>query len=90
MLLARPEAGAVVKGAGGLRKVRFAPPSWNTGKSGATPVCYVHFTRADAVYFLAIYAKSEQGGLTPAHRAGFKKLIEAIDEELPNAADTDK
>jgi hypothetical protein len=32
-----PEAGTVIPGTGGFRKVRFAPPSWHTGKSGATP-----------------------------------------------------
>jgi hypothetical protein len=35
MLESRPEAGPVVRGAGGVRKVRFAGPDARRGKSGA-------------------------------------------------------
>jgi len=42
-LMANPDAGPVMRGTGGLRKMRFAPPSWHTGKSGAVRVCYAHF-----------------------------------------------
>lgn len=38
LLIERPDRGAVVAGTGGVRKVRFAPPSWHTGKSGAARV----------------------------------------------------
>src|SRR5688500_11732265 len=31
-VMQRPERGSVMRGSGGLRKVRFAPPSWHTGK----------------------------------------------------------
>ena len=37
-LIEQPEAGDVMQGAGGLRKVRFAPPSLHRGKSGALRV----------------------------------------------------
>jgi hypothetical protein len=40
-LMEDPEAGDVMRGTGGLRKIRFAPPSWSMGKSGALRVCYV-------------------------------------------------
>ena len=39
-IAADPDAGDVMRGTGGVRKLRFAPPSWNTGKSGAARVCY--------------------------------------------------
>jgi DNA-binding transcriptional regulator YiaG len=32
LLIANPEAGAVIPGTGGLRKLRFAPSTWHTGK----------------------------------------------------------
>jgi hypothetical protein len=37
-VMEQPEKGVVMRGAGGLRKIRFAPPSWHTGKSGAVRV----------------------------------------------------
>lgn len=31
-IMSNPKVGAVIKDTGGLRKLRFAPPRWNTGK----------------------------------------------------------
>jgi hypothetical protein len=78
ILLRNPDAGAVVGGTGGLRKVRFAPPSRHVGKSGAFRVGYIYFRSADAVYLLAIYPKNEKANLTPAEKAEARKLIEII------------
>jgi hypothetical protein len=82
MLLHNPEAGAVVAGTGGLRKMRFAPPSRHVGKSGAFRVGYAYFRTADAIYLLAIYSKNEQANLTPAEKAEARKLIEIIGRGL--------
>ena len=77
-LLARPEVGAVMGGTGGLRKVRFAPPSRHTGKSGAFRVGYVYFPSAEAIVLLAIFPKSAQANLTAAEKARYKKVIESL------------
>jgi hypothetical protein len=42
MLMANTDAGAAMAGAGGVREVRFAPPSRHTGKSGAFRVAYAY------------------------------------------------
>ena len=39
ILLENPKAGDVMRGTGGLRKIRFAFP--NSGKSGSVRVCYI-------------------------------------------------
>lgn len=80
MLLTNPKAGAVVAGTGGLRKVRFAPPSWHTGKSGATRVCYVHFATSATVAFLVIFGKNEQGNLTAGEKATARITIEFLEQ----------
>src|SRR5690349_15645575 len=59
-LMANPEAGAVIPGAGGLRKLRFAPPSWHTGKRGATRVIYAFIAAGEAIYFFTLYGKNER------------------------------
>ena len=82
MLLRNPEAGAVVAGTGGLRKLRFAPPSRHVGKSGAFRVGYAYFRTADAIYLLAIFAKNEQANLTPQEKAEARKLVEIISRGL--------
>lgn len=76
-LLRDPEAGAVMAGTGGLRKVRFAPPSRHSGKSGAYRVAYV-FLQPDTVVFMSLFAKSDQANLTAAQKARFKVVIDAL------------
>src|SRR3954470_20377991 len=56
-LLDRPEAGAVVQGTGGLRKLRFAPARSGRGKSGSERVCYALFPRPGLVLMVAVYGK---------------------------------
>jgi hypothetical protein len=75
-------AGAVVAGTGGLRKMRFAPPSRHVGKSGAFRVGYTYFQTADAIFLLAIYPKNEQANLTAAEKAEARSLIEFIGRNL--------
>jgi hypothetical protein len=82
MLLGNPDAGSVVAGTGGLRKVRFAPPSRHVGKSGAFRVGYTYFRAAQTIYLLAIYPKNEQANLTPQEKAEARKLIEMIGSGL--------
>lgn len=57
-----PAAGSVIRGSGGVRKVRWAREG--TGKSGGVRV--VHLTRNEAgeVYLLTLYAKSESENIS--------------------------
>ncbi len=71
----------MIPGTGGLRKIRFAPPSWHTGKRGATRVCYVHVVRTSTAHLAAIYPKNVKGDLTPAERARYRKVVEALQAE---------
>ena len=59
-----PEAPPVNPGTGRIRKIRFAPPSWRRGKSGATRVCYSFFERYAQVYLFLIFPKGKQENLT--------------------------
>lgn len=51
-----PEAGAVIRGSGGVRKVRWAREG--TGKSGGVRIVYLTRNEAGEVYLLTLYAKS--------------------------------
>ena len=78
LVLKNPQAGAVVAGTGGLRKMRFAPQSRRSGKSSAYRVGYFWLPVGDKVYFLSIFARADQANLTSAQKAAFKKAIEGI------------
>jgi hypothetical protein len=73
-----PKAGDVLPGTGGLRKVRFAPPSRHTGKSGALRVAFAYFRTASTVYLFTIFAKRNQANLTAAECKEAKKSLEAL------------
>ena len=73
-LLLNPEAGAVIPGTGGLRKVRWALPG--QGKRGGVRIIYYWYTQGDHIYMLFVYAKNEQGDLTASQKAMLKKLVE--------------
>jgi hypothetical protein len=78
LIESRPDAGVVMAGTGGLRKLRFAPPSWKRGKSGSARVCYICVAREAACYLLAIYTHAQKDNLTAADKAYYKKLVQQI------------
>jgi len=78
LLMADPDAGDVMAGTGGVRKIRFAPPSRHTGKSGAFRVAYTYFRTGDTVYLLTIYGKNEQENVTAEQKAEFKALMKVL------------
>ena len=80
LLMADPNTGDVMAGAGGVRKVRFAPPSRHTGKSGAFRVAYAYFRVGETVYLLTIFGKNEQENFTAAQKAEFKVLMKVLAE----------
>ena len=84
VLMDRPDAGAVIPGAGGFRKLRFAPPSWGRGKSGAIRVIYAHFPELEAVVLFLMYGKNEQGNLTAEEKQAAKHWMQEFKRKLKN------
>jgi hypothetical protein len=72
-LMEQPEAGAVVKGSGGVRKVRWARTG--AGKSGGVRVCYYKRNAAGQILLLVIYAKSVQASISGAVLKQLKELL---------------
>ena len=61
-IAANPQAGDVIPGAEGARKVRWKKAG--AGKRGGTRVVYVNFLPEGFLLLIAIYAKSERENLT--------------------------
>jgi hypothetical protein len=62
MLVGDPEAGVVIPGGGGLRKLRWAVSG--KGKSGGLRIIYYWYVGEEIIYMLFVYKKSEQKDLT--------------------------
>ena len=61
-LVENPKRGDLVKGGGGIRKMRFA--SQGRGKSGGVRVIYYWITDNDQIYMLVVYPKSKKDTLS--------------------------
>jgi hypothetical protein len=73
-LMLNPNAGDVIEGTGGIRKIRVA--SNGHGKRGGARVIYYHFVTASRIALLMIYPKNEQQDLTNDERKALKSIIE--------------
>jgi hypothetical protein len=76
-LAENPQAGDVIQGLRGVRKVRFGLPSRRIGKRGGGRAVYYVIETADALILLKAYAKNEKADLTDQDR---KTLLQIVDE----------
>lgn len=77
-LVNRPNAGAVIVGSGGLRKLRWATKG--KGKRGGSRVIYYWAVTQGQLLMLFIYSKSEREDLS---REQLKTLRNIVEEEYP-------
>src|SRR5947209_2238725 len=61
-LAARPDAGSIIKGSGGMRKLRWAGSG--RGKRGGLRVIYYWWVARDRISMLFVYPKNEMDDLT--------------------------
>ncbi|HEX2711343.1 MAG TPA: type II toxin-antitoxin system RelE/ParE family toxin [Candidatus Acidoferrales bacterium] len=73
-LVLRPEQGPLIPGSGGLRKLRWA--GRGRGKRGGLRVIYYWASGEQAFYMLYVYAKNEQGDLTPAQVKTLRRVVQ--------------
>ena len=62
-IASNPEAGDVIPGADGARKVRWAVPG--KGKRGGARVIYFNLSDDEIVLLVAVYTKAERSNISP-------------------------
>ncbi len=73
-LAGRPDAGTVIQGTGGLRKVRWAGSG--RGKRGGIRVIYYWHQPTARILMLLTYAKNERDDLSEAQKRALRHIIE--------------
>jgi mRNA-degrading endonuclease RelE of RelBE toxin-antitoxin system len=71
-LIDHPDAGEVIPGAGGLRKLRWAAKG--KGKRGGARIIYVYVATAARVYLLSCYAKNVKTDLTTDEKKELRRI----------------
>lgn len=75
-LLTQPDAGDLIRGGAGLRKLRWS--AQGRGKRGGARVIYYWYIPSDRIYLIYAYAKNEREDLTPAQVRTLAELMKDI------------
>ena len=75
-LLARPTAGDVIEGTGGLRKLRFGDARRGKGKRGGLRVIYYWWVAGAQFWLFTVYDKDEMSDLSPRERKALAALVQ--------------
>ena len=71
-IAADPEAGNLMPGTGGYRKLRYARAGM--GKRGGARVIYLYGGEDIPIFLITVYAKSEKGNLSKAEQNALAKM----------------
>jgi mRNA-degrading endonuclease RelE of RelBE toxin-antitoxin system len=75
-LARKPEAGDVMPGTGGFRKLRWADRRRGKGKRGGLRVIYYYLTADAQIWLMTVYDKDEAEDLSPGERRMLKAAVE--------------
>ena len=78
-IVGAPDAAPVIRGTGGIRKLRWAGSG--RGKRGGIRAIYYWLAARGAIYMLAVYAKADRDDLTATDRKTLARLVAAIESE---------
>lgn len=76
-LMANPEAGDVIEGAGGLRKLRFVDKRRGKGKRGGLRVIYYWWDEGLQFWLFTLHDKDEASDLTASQKKQLKAMVKA-------------
>ena len=75
-LAEHPKAGDIMRGTGGVRKLRWG--KGGRGKSGGVRVIYYFHDERLPLYLLTLFAKNEQANLTARERNTLATLVDTL------------
>ena len=76
-MMKNPEAGSVIEGTGGLRKLRHGDPRRGTGKRGGLRVIYYWWDGGSQFWLFTLYDKDEMVDLSAKEKKVLKEMLKA-------------
>lgn len=76
LLIDHPDAGVVIKGLGGMRKLRFADAQRQKGKRGGIRVIYYYWMAGRQFWLFAVYGKDMQDDLDAEQKRFLRRMLE--------------
>jgi hypothetical protein len=76
-MISNPEAGDVIEGTGGLRKLRHADPRRGKGKRGGLRVIYYWWNGERQFWLFTLYDKDELKDLSSQEKKALKSMLKA-------------
>jgi mRNA-degrading endonuclease RelE of RelBE toxin-antitoxin system len=71
-----PDAGDVIRGSGGVRKLRWGLPGH--GKRGGLRVVYYWMSKDEQILFLTVYRKTEAADLSQEAIREMRRLVKSL------------
>lgn len=79
-IVAAPDAAPIIRGTGGIRKMRWAGSG--RGKRGGIRTIYFFHANPGAIYLLTAYTKADREDLSPADTKALSRMVAAIKNEM--------
>jgi hypothetical protein len=76
-LACNPEAGDLMPGTGGFRKMRWADARRGKGRRGGLRVIYYYFAQDHQIWLMTLFDKSEASDLSPKEKKILRAAVEA-------------
>lgn len=83
-ILENPHCGAVMKGCGGVRKMRVTDPSRNKGTRGGLRVLFLDLDHKGVTYLIYVYGKDEGEDISPEAKRQVAAMAKAMRQENQN------
>lgn len=80
-ILKNPEAGNLVQGTSGIRKMRLADPGRNKGKRGGLRVFFLNLPDKERTHLIYLLRKGEANDISPDEKQVLKELVTRIKKE---------
>lgn len=75
-----PEAGDVIPGTGGVRKLRYVIQG--KGKRGGVRVIYYYYNDRNPVLLFTVFGKNEKSALTEKEKNTLYRIVQEIKKEI--------